>query len=337
MCFKWLLHFLKLTLFTRAFKWYVAIMLYWILFLAFIGVMLAIDLGVFHRKNDTVSVSKALKWTFAWIAMAMLFNVAVYFLYDHEILLGPNGAVEGGEAALEFFTGYIIEKSLSLDNIFVMSAIFAYFKIPNKFQHHVLFLGVLGAIVLRGIFILGGVALVNNFSWIMYVFGFILLVSAVKMFFSSSGDFGDDSMEDNVIVKIARSFLPMTSTLNGKFLVKENGRLFFTPLFVALIVIELSDVLFAVDSIPAIFGITRDPFIVYTSNIMALLGLRHLYFALAAMLVKFDKLKYAMSLVLGFIGVKMMAAEFYEISTVFSLSVISALLACGIIASVIKK
>lgn len=312
-------------------------MLYWILFLAFIGVMLAVDLGVFHRETKDVKVSEALAWTGFWIGFALAFNVAVYFLYDYGVLLGPNGIVSGSEAALEFFTGYIIEKSLSLDNIFVMSAIFAYFKIPMKFQYRVLFWGVLGAIVLRGVFILGGVALVNNFSWIMYVFGFILVVSAIKMFFSSASGFSGESLDDNVFVKIVRGFLPVAETINGKFFIKEHGRTFATPMLVALVVVEGSDVLFAVDSIPAVFGITRDPFIVYTSNIMALLGLRHLYFALAAMLVKFEKLKYAMSFVLGFIGVKMMAAEFYEIPTAFSLSVIIGILACGIIASVIKK
>lgn len=312
-------------------------MLYWILFLAFIGVMLAVDLGVFHRETKDVKVSEALAWTGFWIGFALAFNVAVYFLYDYGVLLGPNGIVSGSEAALEFFTGYIIEKSLSLDNIFVMSAIFAYFKIPMKFQYRVLFWGVLGAIVLRGVFILGGVALVNNFSWIMYVFGFILVVSAIKMFFSSASGFSGESLDDNVFVKIVRGFLPVAETINGKFFIKEHGRTFATPMLVALVVVEGSDVLFAVDSIPAVFGITRDPFIVYTSNIMALLGLRHLYFALAAMLVKFEKLKYAMSFVLGFIGVKMMAAEFYEIPTAFSLSVIVGILACGIIASVIKK
>lgn len=312
-------------------------MLYWILFLAFIGVMLAVDLGVFHRETKDVKVSEALAWTGFWIGFALAFNVAVYFLYDYGVLLGPNGIVSGSEAALEFFTGYIIEKSLSLDNIFVMSAIFAYFKIPMKFQYRVLFWGVLGAIVLRGVFILGGVALVNNFSWIMYVFGFILVVSAIKMFFSSASGFSGESLDDNVFVKIVRGFLPVAETINGKFFIKERGRTFATPMLVALVVVEGSDVLFAVDSIPAVFGITRDPFIVYTSNIMALLGLRHLYFALAAMLVKFEKLKYAMSFVLGFIGVKMMAAEFYEIPTAFSLSVIVGILACGIIASVIKK
>lgn len=305
--------------------------------MAFIGVMLAVDLGVFHRETKDVKVSEALAWTGFWIGFALAFNVAVYFLYDYGVLLGPNGIVSGSEAALEFFTGYIIEKSLSLDNIFVMSAIFAYFKIPMKFQYRVLFWGVLGAIVLRGVFILGGVALVNNFSWIMYVFGFILVVSAIKMFFSSASGFSGESLDDNVFVKIVRGFLPVAETINGKFFIKEHGRTFATPMLVALVVVEGSDVLFAVDSIPAVFGITRDPFIVYTSNIMALLGLRHLYFALAAMLVKFEKLKYAMSFVLGFIGVKMMAAEFYEIPTAFSLSVIVGILACGIIASVIKK
>lgn len=312
-------------------------MLYWILFLAFIGAMLAVDLGVFHRETKDVKVSEALAWTGFWIGFALAFNVAVYFLYDYGVLLGPNGIVSGSEASLEFFTGYIIEKSLSLDNIFVMSAIFAYFKIPMKFQYRVLFWGVLGAIVLRGVFVLGGVALVNNFSWIMYVFGFILVVSAIKMFFSSVNGVSGESFGENVFVRIVRGLFPVTETINGKFFVKEHGRTFATPMLVALVVVEGSDVLFAVDSIPAVFGITRDPFIVYTSNIMALLGLRHLYFALAAMLVKFEKLKYAMSFVLGFIGVKMMAAEFYEIPTAFSLSVIIGILACGIIASVIKK
>lgn len=310
--------------------------LFWILFLAFVGLLLALDLGVFNKKDHEIEVGEALKWTAVWIACSLIFNVALFFLYEKGFITGPSGPVSGLEAAGEYLTGYIIEKSLSLDNIFVMAAIFSYFRIPRLYQHRVLFWGILGAIVLRGVFILAGSALIQHFSWIMYLFGALLLYSAFKMLFM-----GDDDKQDlskNKIVILAKKFLPLTTKFRGHaFMVKAGKKRFFTPLFLALVVIETSDVLFATDSIPAIFGVTLDPFIVFTSNIMAILGLRSLYFALAAMLGKFDKLKYAIVFVLAFIGVKMLIEELYKIPTAISLGVIVVALTAGVIASQIKK
>ncbi|MCF0223296.1 MAG: TerC family protein [Fibrobacter sp.] len=309
--------------------------LFWILFLALVAILLALDLGVFHKKDHVIGVGESLRWTGVWIGVSLLFSVAIYFLYGKGFLQGPAGNIAGSEALLEYLTGYIIEKSLSMDNIFVMVAIFGYFKIPALHQHRVLFWGILGAIVLRGIFIIGGTALINNFSWLMYVFGVIILISAVKMLF---GGEEDDDMGNNRIVKIATKFLPVTRNHHGHdFTIVENGKRLFTPLFVALVVIELSDVLFAVDSIPAIFGVTTDPFIVFTSNIMAILGLRSLYFALAAMLTKFSLLKYAIVFILAFVGVKMLIVEFVHIPTLTSLAVIVAALSIGVVASLVRK
>ena len=300
-----------------------------------VAVLLALDLGVFHKKDHVIGVGESLRWTLVWIGVSLLFSIAIFFLYGKGILQSPTGSISGNEAMLEYLTGYIIEKSLSMDNIFVMVAIFGYFKIPDIHQHRVLFWGILGAIILRGIFIVGGTALVNNFSWLMYVFGVVILISAGKMLF---GGEEDNDMGNNRIVKFATKFLPVTQNHHGHdFTILENGKRLFTPLFVALVVIELSDVLFAVDSIPAIFGVTTDPFIVFTSNIMAILGLRSLYFALAAMLHKFGKLKYAIVFILAFVGIKMLIVEFVHIPTVISLSIILVALILGVVASLVKK
>lgn len=306
--------------------------LFWILFLILVGIFLALDLGVFHKKDSVIGIGEALRWTGFWIALSLLFDVALYFLYGNGTLHGPTGAVAGSEAALEYLTGYIIEKSLSLDNIFVMAAIFTYFKIPQIYQHRVLFWGILGAIFLRGAFIFAGTALLQHFHWVIYVFGVLLLYSAFKMLFLD--DDNEQDLSKNKVVILAKKFFPIATEINGHaFFVKENGKRFMTPLMLALIVIETSDVLFAMDSIPAIFGVTLDPFIVFTSNIMAILGLRSLYFALAAMLGKFDKLKYAIVFVLAFVGVKMLIAAWYEIPTPASLAVIVVSLTIGVLAS----
>ena len=307
-------------------------LLFGLLFLVFVAILLALDLGVFHKKDHVIGVSESLRWTGIWIAISLAFGAAVYFLYDKQLLTSPSGVIGGSEALLEYLTGYLIEKSLSLDNIFVMAAIFSYFKIPGIYQHRVLFWGILGAILLRGIFILGGTALINHFSWLMYVFGVLILVTAVKMLFEKDDDEAD--LSNNRIVRLCQKFLPVTHQIQGhNFTLIQNGKRFFTPLFIALAVIETSDVLFAVDSIPAIFGVTTDPFIVFTSNIMAILGLRSLYFALAAMLNKFDKLKYAIVFILAFVGIKMLIVDFIHIPTVVSLSVIIGSLAIGMLIS----
>lgn len=304
--------------------------IFWIAFLILVAGMLALDLGVFNKKDHEIGVREALRWTGVWIGVSLLFNLALYFLYGKGYI--PNTELSGGEAALEFLTGYIIEKSLSMDNIFVMAAIFGYFKIPKIYQHRVLFWGILGAIIFRGVFVIGGAALLHHFEWIMYVFGALLIFSALKMLFSKEDE--EQDLSQNTVVKLAKKFFPITTKIEGHaFFLKENGKRYITPLFLSLLVIETTDIFFAVDSIPAIFAVTRDPFIVFTSNIMAILGLRSLYFALAAMLGKFHLLKYALVFILGFVGVKMLIMEVYKIPTWISLSVIVFALGLGIAAS----
>lgn len=308
--------------------------IFWIGFLILVAIMLALDLGVFNKKDHEIGVKEALSWTGVWVGVSLLFNIAIFFLYDNGLIQPEGKTVSGGEAALEFLTGYIIEKSLSMDNIFVMAAIFGYFKIPKIYQHRVLFWGILGAIIFRGVFVIGGAALLHHFEWIMYVFGALLIFSALKMLFSKEDE--EQDLSKNAVVKLAKKFFPITTKIQGHaFFLRENGKRFITPLFLSLLVIETTDVFFAVDSIPAIFAVTRDPFIVFTSNIMAILGLRSLYFALAAMLGKFDRLKYALVFILGFVGVKMLIMEVYKIPTGISLSIIVIALALGIIASLI--
>ena len=304
--------------------------IFWIAFLILVAGMLALDLGVFNKKDHEIGVGEALRWTGIWIGVSLLFNLALYFLYGKGYI--PNTELSGGEAALEFLTGYIIEKSLSMDNIFVMAAIFGYFKIPKIYQHRVLFWGILGAIIFRGVFVIGGAALLHHFEWIMYVFGALLIFSALKMLFSKEDE--EQDLSQNTVVKLAKKFFPITTKIEGHaFFLKENGKRYITPLLLSLLVIETTDIFFAVDSIPAIFAVTQDPFIVFTSNIMAILGLRSLYFALAAMLGKFHLLKYALVFILGFVGVKMLIMEVYKIPTWISLSVIVLALGLGIAAS----
>ena len=305
--------------------------LFWFLFILFVIGMLALDLGVFHKKDHVFTTKEALFWTGVWVFISLLFNVAIYFLYEHGILYSTGEAISGLEAALDFFTGYLIEKSLSIDNIFVMAAIFSYFGIPSLYQHRVLFWGILGAIVFRGIFIIAGAALIHQFAWIMYVFGGLLILSALKMLF---GKEEQTDLDKNIIVRFSKKMFSITTKIEGHhFFIKENTKWTLTPLFLALIVIESTDILFAVDSIPAIFAVTTDPFLVFTSNIMAILGLRSLYFALAAMLGKFEKLKYSLIFILAFVGVKMLIMEFYKIPTLASLLVIVVALLFGILLS----
>lgn len=309
---------------------------FWLGFLALVAVMLALDLGVFHKKDHVIEVKEALTWTGIWIGVSLLFDVFIYFAYNgHWLGIGLHkgaAAVTGAEAAMQFLTGYVIEKSLSMDNIFVMAAIFDFFKVSRLYQHRVLFWGILGALVLRGIFIGGGTALISQFHWIMYLFGAFLVFTALKMQFTKEE--GNVDPEKNLVLRIAKRFLPVTHEMQGHaFFLKIDGKHFATPLFLALIVIESSDVLFAVDSIPAIFAVTLDPFLVFTSNIMAILGLRSLYFALAALLGKFRYLKNALVIVLAFVGIKMLIADFVEISSLVSLCVVLVALAAGILAS----
>lgn len=310
----------------------------WVGFLVFVMAMLALDLGVFHRKLHAISIKEAMLWTGFWIFLSLLFNILIYFMYEHH-WLGIGEAIghtlSGKEAALQFLTGYFIEKSLSLDNIFVIALIFTYFKIPDIYQHRVLFWGILGALIMRGLMIGGGIALITKFGWMIYVFGAFLIFTAIKMITSQEENIDPDR---NIFVKFVRRIYPVSKTLDGeKFFTAVNGKHAVTPMFIALVVIESSDLLFAVDSIPAIFAVTLDPFIVFTSNVFAILGLRSLYFALSAMLAKFRFIKLSLSFILAYVGVKMLISAWLHIAAWVSLIVIFLLLLAGIMTSILIK
>jgi len=310
-------------------------LLVWASFIIFIVFVVALDLGVFHRRAHVIGLREALTWTFVWIALALLFNVCIYYLYE----FNPAGwdmdtaQLSGQEAALQYLVGYIVEKSLSVDNIFVIAMVFSSLAVPPDQQHRVLFWGIFGAVVLRGIMILIGAALIEQFDWVVYVFGAILLYSAAKMLTLRQDTIKPD---EHFVIRLVRRFYPVTSGFRGKhFFVTENGMRKVTPLFLALLLVEASDVTFAVDSIPAIFAVTRDPFIVFTSNIFAILGLRSLFFVLAGMMEKFRYLKYSLVFLLAYIGVKMMLQHHYPIPNVISLAVISGILTVGVLASML--
>jgi len=310
--------------------------IFWIGFIIIVFLLLALDLGVFHKREHEIKTKEALLWTLFWIVLSLLFNVFIYYAYqNHWLGIGVHktSVESGSEAALRYFTGYIIEKSLSLDNIFVIALIFAYFKVPSIFQHRVLFWGILGALILRGAMILAGITLIEKFTWMIYVFGGLLLITALRMLFSNDEQI---EPEKNVLIKIARKFFPISETFEGsKFFTKINGKKAITPLFLVLLVIESTDVLFAIDSIPAIFAVTTDSYIVFTSNIFAILGLRSLYFALAAMMGRFRYLKISLVFILAFVGVKMLLSHIYPIPTIVSLGVIASTLIIGTLASII--
>jgi len=294
--------------------------LYWVLFNVFVLVLLGLDLFVFHRDAHEVKIKEALLWSAFWIALSLCFNVLIYFW------LGPD-------PALEFLTAYLIEKSLSVDNLFVFILIFSYFKVPLMYQHRVLFWGIIGALVLRAIFILVGVALISKFSFIIYILGAFLIYTGIKMAFSHGNDVNPD---DNPLVKFASKHLRLTKKQkDGKFFVKQNGRMYATPLFLVLLMVESTDVVFAADSIPAILAISKDPFIVYTSNVFALLGLRALYFALAGIMQLFHYLHYGLSLILIFIGVKLLLSDYIHIDMRYALIAVGGILAISIIASLL--
>ncbi|MBI1369169.1 MAG: TerC/Alx family metal homeostasis membrane protein [Planctomycetes bacterium] len=306
----------------------------WIGFIVMILGMLALDLGVFHRRDAVISLRASLGWTAVWVAVSLLFNVGIYFMYDYHLLgIGERIGTDlgGRQAAMEFLSGYLIEKSLSIDNIFVIAAIFSYFHVPEALKHRVLFWGVLGALVLRGAMIGVGAALINRFEWLEYVLGAVLIVTALKMLFAHESDAHPDR---NPLVKLARKFYPVTRDYEGHhFFSHLGGRRAITPLMLVLLAVESMDAVFAVDSIPAIFGVTREPFIVFTSNVFAVLGLRSLYFALAAVLDRFEKLKYSLVFILIFVGVKMLISHWVAIETWFSLAVIVVSLATGMVVS----
>jgi len=290
----------------------------WLAFNVFVLGMLALDLGIFHRKAHAVTLKEAGIWSVVWIALAMAFNLGIYFAW-------------GQDKALEFLTGYVIEKSLSVDNLFVFLMIFQYFNTPSQYQHRVLFWGILGALILRAIFIATGAALLSNFHWMIYVFGAFLVVTGVKMYLQ-----GDEKVEPekNPVVRLFEYFVPISRNYDGqKFFIRREGKTYATLLTLVLIVVETTDVIFAVDSIPAIFAITQDPFIVYTSNVFAILGLRALYFMLAGVMEMFTYLKVGLSVVLCFVGVKMMLVDIYKIPIGASLLVIGGVLLLSILAS----
>ncbi len=293
----------------------------WVGFNVFVLGMLALDLGVFHRKAHVVSFKEAGIWSAVWIGLALLFNAGIWRF------LGPQKGVE-------FLTGYLIEKSLSVDNIFVFALIFAYFAVPQEYQHRVLFWGILGALVMRAIFIAAGAALIANFHWIIYVFGAFLILTGIKMAFAP--DKGLEP-EKNPVVRLVRRLMPVTERYHGqKFFARENGALAATPLFLVLALVETTDLIFAVDSIPAIFAVTSDPFIVYTSNVFAILGLRSLYFLLAGVMSKFEYLKLGLAAILVFVGTKMAIVDLYKIPSAISLGVVAAILAVAIGASLLR-
>jgi tellurite resistance protein TerC len=308
----------------------------WAGFILFILVMLAVDLGVLNRKAHVVRAREAVAWTIFCVFLALLFNVALYFIYESHLLGGEEGQpghLSGRQAALDFFTGWLIEQSLSLDNIFVIAVIFDYFRVPPVYQHRTLFWGILGALVMRGAMIGLGTALIRRFEWIIYVFGVLLILTAVKMLRSGSEKVDPDR---NPLVRLARRFYPVTSDFHAqKFFVHIDGRRAITPLFLVLLVIESTDLLFAVDSIPAIFAVTREPFIVFTSNVFAILNLRSLYFVLASAIEKFRYLKPSLVFVLAYVGVKMLLSHHYPIPTQVSLAVIVGILLVGVLASVL--
>jgi tellurite resistance protein TerC len=304
---------------------------FWIGFLAFVIVMLLLDLLVFHKKNEVIEVKSALLWSVFWIGLALLFNLGVYFFLGHR-------------KALDFFTGYLIEESLSVDNLFVFIMIFAAFNIAPKYQHRILFWGIAGAIVMRAVFIFAGIALIEKFAWVMYIFGVFLIYTGIKMFIERDKSDAPLDLENNRTVKLVKYLIPITVDNEGtQFFKRIGGKLYATQFFLTLLMIEGSDLIFAVDSIPAVMSVSTDPFIVYTSNIFAILGLRSLYFALSSIMRYFRYLKYGLAFILFFIGLKMCINELtdelslqFHISNFASLGVIVGMLTISILASVIK-
>ena len=294
---------------------------FWIGFNVFVLLMLALDLGVFNRKAHVVSVKEALSWTGVWISLALVFNALIYYWF-------------GEHKAIEFLTGYLIEKSLSIDNIFIFVLVFGYFQIPAIYQHKILFWGILGALVMRVIFIFAGVALIQKFHWSIYIFGIFLIYTGYKMFTEKDAKI---EPEKNPVIKFFRKIMPVTDQLHGdKFFVKLDGKKYATPLFLVLILIETTDLIFAVDSIPAILAITQDQFIVYTSNVFAILGLRSMYFALAHVVDRFVYLSYGLAVILIFVGLKMTLVDVFKIPTFISLLVIALILIVSVVLSFIK-
>ena len=295
--------------------------LLWIGFILLVFLMLALDLGVFHRKAHVIKIKEALFLSVFWISIAIMFNIGIYFFL-------------GQQRALEFMTGYVIEKALSVDNLFVFLMIFSYFHVSSIYQHKILFWGILGALVMRAIFIATGITLIEKFHEIIYIFGAFLIITGIKMAMH-----GDKKIEPekNPVLKYLRKIIPVTESYDGdNFFVKRGTKYLATPLFIVLVVVESTDVLFAVDSIPAVLAITTDPFIVYTSNVFAILGLRALYFALAGIMPMFYYLNYGLSAILAFVGTKMLISDFYKVPTMISLSIVAGILVTAVILSIVR-
>lgn len=307
-------------------------MIIWLSFLLLICFFLALDLGVFHKDSHQITTREAWRWTLLWVVISLSFSGAIYAIYERGWIANTN-ELSSQQAVLKYLTGYLIELSLSMDNIFVIAIIFSYFQIPNIYQHRVLFWGILGAIVFRAIMILLGVVLINKFAWISFLFGALLLYSAYKML--KSGDI-EIEPKKNPIVRWVKKIFPLTKELSGNhFFVQRKHILAATPLFVALVMVETTDILFAIDSIPAVLAITTDPFLVFSSNIFAVLGLRSLYFVLASMLEQFKFLKYSLVFILAFVGAKMLLLHYIHLPEWVSLAVILIALLTGILASML--
>lgn len=310
-------------------------MIVWISFLVAVILFLALDLGVFNRTPHVISSKEAGKWTAIWVTLSFMFSGVIYWLYGTSYISNPD-LLEPGTATIKFITGYLIELSLSIDNIFVIAIIFSAFKIPQKYQHRVLFWGILGAIVFRGLMIFFGVMLINKFSWTTYIFGAFLVYTAMKMLFS--GDEEQFQPKKSFVYRSLKKIMPISNHIDEEhFFVKRRHITAATPLFVALVVIEVMDIVFAIDSVPAILAITSDPFLVFSSNIFAILGLRSMYFFLANMLAKFSYLEYSLIAILTFVGLKMLLHDFIEIPEWVSLAFIALSLITGIIVSLRKS
>jgi tellurite resistance protein TerC len=294
----------------------------WTVFSALVLTMLALDLGIFHRKSREVGMKEALTWSGVWIGLALAFNTAIYYW-------------RGGERALQFFTGYLVELSLSVDNLFVFLLVFGYFKVPAQYRHRVLFWGILGALIMRAVFIAAGITLIAKFHWITYLFGALLVASGIKMMLQRDKEIHP---ERNPVLKLLRRSMHVTPEYeDDRFFVKQQGRILASPLFVVLLLLESTDLVFAVDSVPAVLAITPDPFIVFTSNVFAILGLRSMFFALEGVMKRFHHLHYGLSAVLLFVGAKMLLAGFYKIPTWVSLLLIASILSGSVIASLWSK
>lgn len=302
----------------------------WIIFIACILVFLALDLGVFNKENHVIKTKEASIWTAIWVTIALSFSGVIYGLFANDMVANPTG-LTANTAVLKYITGYLIELSLSVDNVFVIAVIFSSFKVPPMYQHRVLFWGILGAIVFRAIMIFFGVALITRFEWIIYVFGIFLLYTAFKMLQGEEEEFNP---KKSFVFRQIKKIYPITGSIQGEdFFVKRMGIKAATPLFVALIVIELTDILFALDSIPAILAITADPFLVFSSNILAIMGLRSMYFLISRMLEKFRFINYSLVVILAFVGLKMLLSHYLHLPEWVSLTVISVALVGGVIAS----